>query len=77
MRKANEPILTELEKIAVRSAGVKKEFRFDKVFTQTAGQEDVFVEVEPILRSALDGHSVCVLAYSQTGIGKTFAMGSA
>ncbi|KAH7571967.1 hypothetical protein JRO89_XS04G0176100 [Xanthoceras sorbifolium] len=73
-RKFNEPILTELEKIAVRSAGVKKEFGFDKVFNQTASQENVFVEVEPILRSALDGHNVCVLAYGQTGTGKTFTM---
>ncbi|KAK1582851.1 hypothetical protein Q3G72_018877 [Acer saccharum] len=73
-RKVNEPILTELEKIAVRSAGVKKEFGFDKVFNQTASQEEVFVEVKPILRSALDGHNVCVLAYGQTGTGKTFTM---
>lgn len=36
--------------------------------------EDVFVEVEPILRSALDGHNVCVFAYGQTGTGKTFTM---
>ena len=36
--------------------------------------EDVFVEVEPILRSALDGHNVCILAYGQTGTGKTYTM---
>lgn len=36
--------------------------------------EDVFVDVEPILRSALDGHNVCILAYGQTGTGKTFTM---
>jgi len=36
--------------------------------------EDVFLEVEPILRSALDGHNVCVLAYGQTSTGKTFTM---
>lgn len=36
--------------------------------------EDVFVEVEPILRSALDGHNVCIFAYGQTGTGKTFTM---
>jgi len=36
--------------------------------------EDVFVEVEPILRSALDGYNVCVLAYGQTATGKTFTM---
>ncbi|KAJ0013252.1 hypothetical protein Pint_20597 [Pistacia integerrima] len=73
-RRIREPILIGLEKIAVRSAGSKKEFGFDKVFNQEASQEDVFVEVEPILRSALDGHNVCVLAYGQTGTGKTFTM---
>lgn len=36
--------------------------------------EDVFVEVEPILRSALDGHNACILAYGQTGTGKTYTM---
>jgi Cdc6-like AAA superfamily ATPase len=36
--------------------------------------EDVFEEVKPILRSALDGHNVCILAYGQTGTGKTYTM---
>ncbi|MCD7456357.1 Kinesin-like protein KIN-14O [Datura stramonium] len=36
--------------------------------------EDVFAEVEPIIRSALDGHNVCILAYGQTGTGKTYTM---
>lgn len=36
--------------------------------------EDVFVEVEPILRSALDGNNVCMLAFGQTGTGKTYTM---
>ncbi|CAN8255324.1 unnamed protein product [Cochlearia groenlandica] len=36
--------------------------------------EDVFGEVKPVLRSALDGHNICVLAYGQTGTGKTFTM---
>jgi Cdc6-like AAA superfamily ATPase len=36
--------------------------------------DDVFLEVEPIIRSALDGHNVCIFAYGQTGTGKTFTM---
>ena len=36
--------------------------------------EDVFAEVKPILRSALDGHNVCIFAHGQTGTGKTFTM---
>lgn len=33
--------------------------------------ENVFLEVEPILRSALDGNNVCILSYGLTGTGKT------
>ncbi|KAF8392541.1 hypothetical protein HHK36_022886 [Tetracentron sinense] len=73
-RRIREPISTGSEKIMVRSVGSRKEFGLDKVFPQEASQEDVFVEVEPTLRSALDGHNVCILAYGQTGTGKTFTM---
>ncbi|XP_022719240.1 kinesin-like protein KIN-14U isoform X2 [Durio zibethinus] len=68
-----EPVSIGLDRIVVRSSGSRKEFGFDKVFHQEANQ-DVFVEVEPILRSALDGHNVCIFAYGQTGTGKTFTM---
>lgn len=54
--------------------GSKKEFSVDRVFDQESTQEDVFQEVKPILRSALDGHNVCILAYGQTGTGKTYTM---
>ncbi|KAA3472797.1 Kinesin-like calmodulin-binding protein [Gossypium australe] len=73
-RRTPEPILSELDRVIVTSSGSRKEFGFDKVFHQEANQEDVFVDVEPILRSALDGHNVSVLAYGQTGTGKTFTM---
>lgn len=73
-RRIHEPISIGLEKVVVKSVGIRKEYRYDKVFHQAATQEDVFVEVEPILRSALDGHNVCILAYGQTGTGKTFTM---
>lgn len=36
--------------------------------------DDVFEELVPILRSALDGHNVCIFAYGQTGTGKTYTM---
>ncbi|KAK9148853.1 hypothetical protein Scep_007610 [Stephania cephalantha] len=73
-RRNQEPICVRSEKLAVSFGGSKKEFGFDKVFPQNASQEDVFMEVEPILRSALDGHNVCIMAYGQTGTGKTFTM---
>ncbi|KAG7556763.1 Kinesin motor domain [Arabidopsis suecica] len=73
-RPIREPVSFGPDNVVIRSAGSRKEFEFDKVFHQSATQEDVFGEVKPILRSALDGHNVCVLAYGQTGTGKTFTM---
>ncbi|XXG84136.1 hypothetical protein AAC387_Pa10g1723 [Persea americana] len=73
-RKIRLPISTGSENVIVRSSGSRKDFTLDKVFPQEATQEEVFEEVEPILRSALDGHNICIFAYGQTGTGKTFTM---
>ncbi|XP_061349441.1 kinesin-like protein KIN-14U isoform X2 [Gastrolobium bilobum] len=73
-RRISEPVSAGSERIRVKLGGTRKDFEFDKVFPQEASQESVFVEVEPILRSAMDGHNVCVFAYGQTGTGKTFTM---
>ncbi|CAK8572379.1 unnamed protein product [Lathyrus sativus] len=73
-RRNGEPVSAESERVRVKFGGTRKEFEFDKVFRQETIQENVFVEVEPILRSAMDGHNVCVFAYGQTGTGKTFTM---
>lgn len=73
-RKMQQPISINSDKILINALGIRKEFGFDKVFSQDASQEDVFLEVEPILRSALDGHNACILAYGQTGTGKTYTM---
>lgn len=40
-------------------------------------QDEIFAEcVEPLLDSCFDGYNVSVLAYGQTGAGKTFTMGT-
>ncbi|GAB2277555.1 hypothetical protein Dimus_012265 [Dionaea muscipula] len=71
----HEPVSTGPEKVIVRSVGSStKEFEFDKVFSPNSTQEDVYVEVKPVLRSAFEGHNICMLAYGQTGTGKTFTM---
>ncbi|WJX19440.1 hypothetical protein P8452_09132 [Trifolium repens] len=63
-RRNSEPVSAGSERIRVKLGGTRKDFEFDKVFPQETSQESVFVEVEPILRSAMDGHNVCVFAYA-------------
>lgn len=36
--------------------------------------DEVFSEVEPVIKSAVDGYNACIFAYGQTGTGKTFTM---
>nr|CAC13957.1 KIFC2 protein [Rattus norvegicus] len=49
-------------------------FRLDWVFPQDASQEEVFRQLEPAVLSCLQGYSVCVFTYGQTGTGKTYSM---
>ena len=50
------------------------DFKFDKIFSQSAGQDKVFEEVSEFVQSALDGYNVCLFSYGQTGSGKTHTM---
>lgn len=49
-------------------------FDFDAALGPGASQRDVWAEVAPLITSFCDGFNVTVLAYGQTGAGKTYTM---
>ena len=54
-----------------------KEFGFDRVFDESAYQEDIFnVCARNLILGCFQGYNATVLAYGQTGSGKTHSMGT-
>ncbi|XP_024516891.1 kinesin-like protein KIF15 [Selaginella moellendorffii] len=52
-----------------------RSFKFDYVADEDVGQEDIFQRVgKPITDACLQGYHCCLIAYGQTGAGKTFTM---
>ncbi|MED6125129.1 hypothetical protein PIB30_065730 [Stylosanthes scabra] len=52
-------------------------YEFDEVLTEYASQKRVYeVVAKPVVESVLDGYNGTVMAYGQTGTGKTFTLGS-
>ena len=49
---------------------VKHEFTFDKIFSETSTQEDIFASsATTIIDNVLEGYNGCIFAYGQTGAG--------
>ncbi|XP_027163894.1 kinesin-like protein KIN-UC isoform X2 [Coffea eugenioides] len=67
----------ELKKLKLRKNNWSAEyFRFDEVFATSASQKRVYeVVAKPVVESVLDGYNGTVMAYGQTGTGKTYTLG--
>ncbi|VVB05707.1 unnamed protein product [Arabis nemorensis] len=51
-------------------------YRFDEVFTDTASQKRVYEGVaKPVVEGVLNGYNGTIMAYGQTGTGKTYTVG--
>jgi len=72
-----ESMCTELDQTdgTITVSGAKRRFRFDGVFGEASGNQEVYEAVGlPVVRSALCGFNGTLLAYGQTGTGKTHTL---
>ncbi|KAM6181780.1 kinesin-like protein KIF25 [Erethizon dorsatum] len=53
---------------------INKTYNFERVYGPADSQTAVFADVCPLLTSLLDGYNVCIMAYRQTGSGKSYTM---
>jgi kinesin family member 5 len=61
--------------IVVRRDSEKKQFSYDSVFDQYITQKEVYTRVgQPVVDCVLEGYNGTILAYGQTGTGKTHTM---
>ncbi|KAE7997005.1 hypothetical protein FH972_001680 [Carpinus fangiana] len=67
----------ELKRLKLRKNNWSSEsYRFDELFTETASQKRVYdVVAKPVVESVLNGYNGTVMAYGQTGTGKTYTVG--
>ncbi|KAK3278299.1 hypothetical protein CYMTET_13751 [Cymbomonas tetramitiformis] len=58
-----------------QNSPLEKKFAFDGCFDGESEQKEVFVAVgKPVLRDVISGYNGCILAYGQTGAGKTHSL---
>ncbi|EHA8586399.1 Kinesin-like protein KIN-UA [Cocos nucifera] len=67
----------ELNRLKLRKNNWSSEsYKFDEVFTESASQRRVYEAVsKPVVESILNGYNGTVMAYGQTGTGKTYTVG--
>ncbi|KAG9544025.1 kinesin-domain-containing protein, partial [Aureobasidium melanogenum] len=63
--------------LAIQSTQGKKLFVFDRVFGEETTQQGVWEYVSDSVDSFIQGYNVSILAYGQSGAGKSYTMGTA
>ncbi|VYS49205.1 unnamed protein product [Arabidopsis thaliana] len=73
--KLRPPVASDTRNVIIKLSETKrKTYNFDRVFQPDSSQDDVFLEIEPVIKSVIDGYNACIFAYGQTGTGKTYTM---
>ncbi|KAF2661270.1 kinesin-domain-containing protein [Lophiostoma macrostomum CBS 122681] len=62
--------------LVVAAAGGPKTFVFDRVFGEDIDQDGVYEYVAESVNSFVQGYNVSILAYGQSGAGKSYTMGT-
>ena len=62
--------------LAVDSPQGRQLFLFDRVFGEDIHQEGVFEYIQESVNAFVQGYNVSVLAYGQSGSGKSYTMGT-
>ncbi|CAN6466518.1 unnamed protein product [Victoria cruziana] len=67
----------ELKRLKLRKNNWDSDtYQFDEVFTEFSSQKRVYeVVAKPVVESVLEGYNGTIMAYGQTGTGKTFTLG--
>lgn len=76
LKNEGDPSCVEyLDKDNVKIRGLQQPFTFDRVFPPPTDQAEIFTDaVKPTVEGVLRGYNGCVLAYGQTGAGKSHTM---
>lgn len=68
--------VTSATNISVDSPQGRKLFVFDRVLGEDVGQDGVWGYITDSVNSFLQGYNVSILAYGQSGSGKSYTMGT-
>ncbi|OEL37592.1 Armadillo repeat-containing kinesin-like protein 2 [Dichanthelium oligosanthes] len=70
-------LLPELKRLKLRKNNWESEtYEFDELLTEFSSQKRVYeVVAKPVVESVMEGYNGTVMAYGQTGTGKTFTLG--
>jgi hypothetical protein len=70
------PFYTQIESAFQVLIAGNKIFKYDHVLNELSNQSEVYTILKPVVQNVIEGFHATVLAYGQTGAGKTYTMGT-